>query len=118
MAARVHESRVGLIPLYARQLIDGILRPNPTAPYFLQIFTSCVLSRDRFFLHLTFLTLLITAPTLSRLLFQQALEQVLYGLCSASDIIFNLINLFFARIFKFHSSPEPRYAEKPSIARC
>jgi len=46
MAARVHERRVSLIPLSVRHLIDGI-RQNPTAPYFLQIFTSCVLSRDR-----------------------------------------------------------------------
>jgi hypothetical protein len=77
MAARVRESRVGLVPLHAKQLIDGIFRPNPTAPYFLQIFTSCVLSRDKFFLRLY---TLITVPTLSRLLFQQALDQVLYGL--------------------------------------
>jgi hypothetical protein len=95
MAARVRE----------RQLIDDILRPNPTTPYFLQIFivTSCVVSRDKLFLRLT----LITVPTLSRLLFQQALDQVLYGLCTASDILFNLINLCFARIFKFHSARNP-----------
>jgi len=99
---RVRSYRLPVIPS-----TNDFLRPNPTAPYFLQIFTSFVVPCHAISSG-TLTPSRPTEPSLSLSLYQQGVERLLYALYSVFVELPNRLGRLF-RILPFLGSLVPRY---------